>query len=76
MTGNNLRNILLLTDWSNIDQLTAIDALSIRYKRLREEDTWRIGVIRDFFEIRSNNARVAGFELEELKSIFEFACID
>ena len=67
---------MFLTNWSNVDQLTAIDALSIRYKQLNEEDTWRIGVIQEFFDIRSNKAKVPVFELDELKSIIEFVCND
>ena len=74
-TGNNLRNILLLSDKSHIDQLIPYDALQIRYKHIDKNDEWKIQYINDIIETLNAKMEIPGFEENELKEMLNYLCI-
>ena len=52
LTGCNLRNILLLTNQLNIDDLDPSVAEKIDYHMIEEQDEWRIPMVKELMEIK------------------------
>ena len=76
-TGCNLRNILLLTDLSSIDDLKPSTVGKIKYKEIMDEDKWRIPLIKEVMDMKSGNTSPPeGWTLEEMAEILDFACTE
>ena len=76
-TGSNLRNILLLTNLSSIDDLQPSSLDNIRYHEILEEDTWRITLIKEAIDIKCGHTNLPeGWTFEEFEEIINFACSD
>ena len=75
-TGSNLRNILLLTDLSRIDDLQPSTMNKIKYKEMLDKDKWRIPLIKEVMDMKYGNTTPEGWTQEELDEILDFACID
>ena len=76
-TGSNLRNILLLTNLSSIDDLQPSSLDNIRYHEILEEDTWRITIIKEAIDIKCGHTSLPeGWTYEEFEEIINFACSD
>ena len=69
-TGSNLRNILLLTEKFDVDELCPSDAELIEYHPIADEDKWKVNFI---LEAVDQN-EVPGFEDEEIEEILEYLC--
>ena len=54
-TGSNLRNILLLTNLSNIDDIQPGCMENIKYHQILESKKWRISLIKEAIDIKSGN---------------------
>ena len=52
-TGSNLRNILLLTNKSNVHELEPIDAISINYNQISDDEKWTIPIIQELIEMKN-----------------------
>ena len=55
VTGQNLRNILLLTDKLQVDQLDPIIVDNIKYHEVDKKDDWRIGVVKKILDVKYGN---------------------
>ena len=75
-TGSNLRNILLLTDLSNIDDLQPSTVSKIKYKDMLDRDKWRIPLIKEVMDMKYCNTFPEGWTQEEMDEILEIACTD
>ena len=73
-TGNNLRNILLLSKKSKVDFLVPSDANFIKYQPIDETNLWRIGQIEELVDSIHKNEGILGFERAELKEILDHIC--
>ena len=51
-TGSNLRNLLMLTNKNDIDELTTMDIENIKYNEIEEDDKWKIAMIREITDIK------------------------
>jgi hypothetical protein len=75
VTGTNLRNILLLTNKSTVDDLEACQVDSIMYHQIGEEDTWRIGLVKELIDLKHGDLILPEeWTAEELELILDFAC--
>ena len=52
-TGRNLRNILVQTNLSKVDDLTPSVAGQISYKPINDNDMWRVNLIKEIMDIKS-----------------------
>ena len=52
-TGSNLRNILLLTDKVNVDQLSKTDINGMLYYPIEKENMWKISIVKELVDIKS-----------------------
>ena len=73
-TGSNLRNILLLTNKSNIDKLELLDFKCVNYHPIKKEDDWKPGIILEITDVKFNQLEVDGFSFEELEEILDYVC--
>ena len=73
-TGNNLQNILVLTNKSWIEQLTPRDANQIRYHPINTDNEWKINCILEIIETLNSKMDIQCFEECELKDMLDFLC--
>ena len=66
-TGRNLRKILLLTEKTNVEQLDKIDASSVKYHPLREEEAWKVNLIKELIDIKFEKITVENLTMEEIE---------
>ena len=76
-TGSNLRNILLKTSLSSVDDLHPGIVQQIKYEEIREMDKWRIPIIQEAIDIKCGKVNPPdGWTEDELDEIFNFACTE
>ena len=74
-TGSNLRNILLQTNLSSVDEICPSTVKNIKYKEITDRDMWRIPIIRELIDIKCGETNPPeGWNLEELQEILDMAC--
>ena len=73
-TGSNLRNILLLTDKSNVDDLKINDVKTLIYSPVKNENLWKIDIVRELIDVKAGQKHVEDFSEEELQNILEYIC--
>ena len=73
-TGSDLRNILLPSDKSNIDDLRKDHIRKIKYQDVDPTNEWKIGFIKEITDVKFNQLEVENFSKEELEDILEFLC--
>ena len=61
ITGSNLRNILMLTDKDDIDDISEIDIESLKYHELDEAENWKVDAILELTDVKFNQATIDGF---------------
>ena len=74
-TGCNLRNILLLTNLTSVDDLLPSIVEQISYKEISPMDKWRVPLIKEVIDMKYGDVSPPdGWTLEELEEILDFAC--
>ena len=73
-TGSNLRNILLRTDKTCIDDLNPNDAFQIRYHPMKPEELWRLPFINDIIEIKNEQMMVPNISESDLDDMLDVLC--
>ena len=71
-TGNNLREILLLTKKNDISELSPEDAELIRYKEVPEEEVWRTQCLKQLIDVRWERSQMSGFTEKEIDGMISF----
>ena len=74
-TGNNMRELMLLTNNNKIESIWKTDILKIKYHPIASEDEWKIGCLFDLMNTRQGNAMIEGLEPEEIKEMLEYICV-
>ena len=75
VTGQNLRNILLLTDKLHVDQLNQSVVSDIKYHEIEPNDLWRINIVKEIIDIKHGNlVKPDGWTEEELDTMLNTAC--
>jgi hypothetical protein len=65
VTGRNYRNIMLLAGRSSVDHVRK-GSLDLSYFPLDVEDSWKVGVIKEIIDAKSDVLEVSGFDNDEL----------
>ena len=73
-TGSNIRRILLLTKKDRIEDVTQEDIENIKYAEMPDEESWRVGMIKDMTDRKFGQLVVEGFSDEECETMLAFAC--
>ena len=74
-TGDNLRQIMLITNKTKIEHLCKQDAFSVEYHPVDNENIWKIGVIHELMNTREGNTSIEGFDAKEIGEMLEFLCV-
>ena len=74
VTGSNLRQILVLTEKTDISELNPADSQSIKYCNVPSGEEWRIGLLKELINVRTGNLQVNGFTEAEINSIIGDIC--
>ena len=75
-TGSNLRNIIILKNHTDIEQLTVSDAAKIKYHPIHDEEVWRVGLIDDLINIIHGCKDLENLENSELLEILDHVCVN
>ena len=74
-TGSNLRNILLKTEKSIVQELVPSDVLDFTYKPMENNERWKINIIQEIIEMKNGILEMDNFKRDELEEILEYLCI-
>ena len=75
VTGSNLRNILLLTNETQVDRLRPNMVNDISYNQIEESQKWRISLVLELLDIQHGVKDLAGeWSEEEMKQILNLVC--
>ena len=74
ITGQNLRNIMLLVGKTSVDKVEKKDAESIHYHTLENEDIWKVDAIKEIIEVKSRRLEISDFDNDELEDILTYLC--
>ena len=76
-TGSNLRNILLQTSLTSVDDLHPGAVKQLKYMEMKDMDMWRIPIIKEALDIRFGNINPPdGWTMDEFDEILNFACTE
>ena len=76
VTGKNMRNILLLTDKVRVNDITPDDITGIKYRDVPEDESWRIGFLKERIEVKHGDFQVNGFSFDAIEFIINDICIN
>ena len=65
----------MLVGKTNVDTLVPADALDIKYHKIKEEDAWHVGVVKELTDVKFGEAYVDVFSRKELDYILKFVCV-
>jgi hypothetical protein len=75
ITGYNLRKIMIETGKTDINQHNDVRTDDIEYHPVRNEDKWKISVIKECIDVKFGNLSIEGFSSEELEEICSHLCV-
>ena len=65
---------MLLCKKPSINQIESTDIDSLEYNPIPENEKWRLSVVKDMLEARTNKEYLPGFTQEEITDMLNFAC--
>ena len=74
ITGQNLKNIMLLVGKTSVDKVEKKDAENIHYHTLENEDIWKVDAIKEIIEVKSRRLEISDFDNDELEDILTYLC--
>ena len=76
ITGSNFRKMMLLCDKTSIGDTLVSDIDNLSYREIPQEESWRINVIKELIEIKTDPANLLpDFPIEEIDEILSFLCV-
>ena len=76
-TGSNLRNILLLTDLYDVDDLHPGLVNSFEYHKIEEKEQWRLNMVKELIDIKHGVKILPdGWSPGDLETILTYVCTD
>ena len=73
-TASNLRNLLLLTDKDNVENLCKDDIRKLKYSKIDCNDVWKVKMINEITDTKFDKLDVENFTPEELEVILVHLC--
>ena len=76
VTGSNLRNILRMTNLSNVDGVTYQSVVNLRYHEADDKESWRAPLVLEILDIKSGICSIPdGWTYKDLDEILQIACV-
>ena len=60
---------------TNIDQLNNVGIDNIEYQPVKNEDKWKISVLKECIDVKHGRMNIDGFTSEELEEIVSHLCV-
>ena len=76
ITGSNLRDIMLAVNKDNVLDLEPSDSGKIKYHEVKDEDKWKIDMVKELIEVKNETLQVENINIDEALFILETLCID
>ena len=77
VTGQNLRNILLLTNKLHVDQLDPSLVNTLEYHKVEEQDVWRVNLVKEILDLQHGDLVLPdGWSEDELEMMLNLACTE
>ena len=73
-TGSNLRNILLLTEKSDVRELVPSDVQKMKYHPISPENEWKVGFINHIIEAKNGQVVVPNISDADLEDMLTVLC--
>ena len=73
-TGSNLRNILLLTDKSDVRKLVPNDAYQVKYHPIISQEEWRLPFIHEIIEAKNDQINILNIGNDDLDEMLDALC--
>ena len=74
ITGSNLRNILLMTDKTTIEELVPDDLSSLKYQPMPEDEMWKLSILQEIIDTKHGNMEISEFRHNELEGMLDYLC--
>ena len=74
VTGNNLRNIMLLTGKHDVDCLLASDLDGMTFSQVPDSERWRLNFLSELIDLKNRECFVPGFTFHEYDEIVHYLC--
>ena len=74
-TGNNLRNIMLLTDKDKVKDILRSDILKVKYHPLPEDQLWKETLLDELLDNFEDMSLIPGLSLEEISFMVHNLCV-
>ena len=72
--GRNLHAIAGLCDSSVIDICPRVVKAKVRYRKIPEEERWRVPIMREMLDAKHKNVDIAGLSNRDIDDILNFVC--
>ena len=72
ITGHNLRKIMQYCGKSRISELTSVEVGKMTYHPIPNNEVWRISLVEELLDIRSNSSNIDDWSKEELSDLLEY----
>ena len=73
-TGSNLRNILLITDKSDVRDLLPSDASQLKYFPMDANENWKLPLIKEMIDTKQQQLEISNFTDDDLEEMLIFLC--
>ncbi len=72
--GQNLRNIANICQTS-VAELTPLEVKNkVRYRKLLEQESWRIPILKEMLVARDNNMEIEGLSRRDIGAVLHYVC--
>ena len=74
MTGQNLRNMMLLFDKNSIDDIKEKDILEFVYAPVENNDEWKIQMVKELIDVKNKELEIENISNDEVELMTEYLC--
>ena len=74
VTGSNLRHIMKACGKDSIEDLSTIDAKTLKYHPLPDDELWKADMIREIIDVRADISVIEGFSQLDLDLMMDYLC--
>ena len=71
-----MRNIMLLLGKSTVEDVNFQDHASLTYFNLRDDENWKVDMIKEIVDIKLGEKEIHGFKSEEVAAMLDHLCLD
>ena len=75
-TGNNLRNIMLLTDRDNVNAINRSDVLKVKYHPLPRDQLWKENLLNELLDHYEDMKIIPGLSVDEIGVMIHNLCVN